>query len=107
MRVWDLPPHLLCRSHLLGEHREIHAVWSILTSGRSGYRKHPETRRWKGKLAALLKRHDAVAAEMQARGYRHLTPLDPQLAAGTAETQEEFVNTPEEQEEILRRKNCG
>ncbi len=31
MRIWDIPPKLLCRNHLLGEHRELHAIWSILT----------------------------------------------------------------------------
>ena len=24
MRIWDVDPALLCRSHLLGEHRELH-----------------------------------------------------------------------------------
>lgn len=30
MRIWDIHPSLLCRKHLLGEHRELHAIWSIL-----------------------------------------------------------------------------
>jgi len=31
MRIWDLPVKDLCKNHLLGEHRELHAIWSILT----------------------------------------------------------------------------
>ena len=31
MRTWDIPPEKLCRQHLLGEHRELHAIWSIIT----------------------------------------------------------------------------
>lgn len=75
MRVWDLPPRLLCRAHLLGEHREIHAVRTVIARGTPGYARHPETRRWVGKLPALARRHAAVAAEMRARGYRHASPL--------------------------------
>jgi hypothetical protein len=47
MRIWDIPPRALCRQHLLGEHRELHAVWAVLTQGKSGYSRHPETLRWK------------------------------------------------------------
>ena len=60
MRIWDLPPSLLCRQHLLGEHRELHGLWRILTENRQGYAHHPETRRWRGKLAALYQRHEAL-----------------------------------------------
>ena len=34
MRVWDVSPKELCRAHLLGEHRELHAIWTILTQTR-------------------------------------------------------------------------
>ena len=84
MRIWDLPPEQLCRAHLLGEHRELHAVWVVLTEGRAGYRIHPETRRWEGRLAALHARHEALVGEMQKRGYRHASPLDRRLATGSA-----------------------
>jgi hypothetical protein len=43
MRIWDISPKRLCRNHLLGEHRELHAVWSVLTKGKKGYARHPET----------------------------------------------------------------
>ncbi len=106
MRIWDLEPARLCRAHLLGEHRELHGLWSILTEGKRGYRAHPETRRWEGKLAALFARHEALVEEMQRRGYRHASPLDARLATGES-VQREYVDAPAEQWRILRGKRCG
>ena len=106
MRIWDLPPERLCRQHLLGEHRELHAVWVILTRGKKGYADHPEVRRWRGKLKALFLRHEQLVEEMKARGYRHRSPLDRSFAVGR-ETQDEFVDPIPEQECILRAKRCG
>jgi len=75
VRVWDLDPSVLCRQHLLGEHREIHAIFSILYNGKKGYRNHPEVRRWEGYLQALRIRHDRIAGEMVERGYRHASEI--------------------------------
>lgn len=106
MRIWDLDPALLCRAHLLGEHRELHAIWTVLTTNKKGYSKHPETLRWRGKLKALYARHDRLVEEMERRGYNHKTPLDKKLATGNS-TQEAFVHTPTEQREIIRKKDCA
>ena len=105
MRIWDLPPSELCRQHLLGEHRELHGLWNILTADKRGYRLHPETRRWEGKLAALYARHEALATEMGRRGYTHRSPLDARLASGSA-VQDAFVDPVPRQREILRAKGC-
>lgn len=105
MRVWDLEPEILCRKHLLGEHREMHAIWSVIANGKTGYSKHPETLRWVGHLKALYKRHEKIAAEMERRGYKHLSPMDKTLSTGKS-TQKQFVHTPEEQKQILKAKNC-
>ena len=105
LRIWDLPPQRLCRAHLLGEHRELHGLWNILTADKAGYRRHPETLRWEGRLAALYARHAALVAEMEARGYRHASPLDERLATGRA-AQDVYVDTPEAQVELLRAKQC-
>jgi hypothetical protein len=105
VRIWDVPPEILCRQHLLGEHRELHALWTIFTTGRKGYANHPETRRWRGKQAALFARHDELVAEMGRRGYRHNTPLDPSLATGCT-IQTEYVDSPDQQRVILRAKGC-
>ena len=105
MRVWDVPPEELCRKHLLGEHRELHGLWNIITQNKRGYSKHPETLRWYGKSKALLKRHDELVAEMERRGYKHNTPLQLELATGS-EFQLEFVDSIEEQRRLLKDKHC-
>jgi hypothetical protein len=105
MRIWDIEPARLCRKHLLGEHRELHGLWNILTLNKRGYRHHPETMRWVDKLAALYERHEALVAEMRRRGYQHRTPLDAALAVGSA-VQNTYIDAPARQEEILRAKEC-
>jgi hypothetical protein len=106
MRVWDIPPDKLCRNHLLGEHREIHAIWSVLTKGKRGYSRHPETLRWKGKLKALYARHEKLVKEMCKRGYEHRSCLDPSLAKGKGK-QGKYTDPPGQQVKILRNKKCG
>jgi len=106
MRIWDLPPRRLCRQHLLGEHVELHAIWSVLTKGKKGYALHPETLRWKGKLKALQRRHERLVVEMTRRGYRHASPLDRRLATGSG-VQRAFVDSVPAQIRILRKKGCS
>jgi hypothetical protein len=106
MRVWDVEPVCLCQNHLLGEHREIHAIWSILTQGKTGYSKHPETKRWEGKLGALYRRHEENVAEMKRRGFNHNSPLDSALATG-GKTQDIFVDSIQKQKKILKNKGCN
>ena len=106
MRIWDIPPDKFCRNHLLGEHRELHAVWSIITNGKKAYANHPEITRWRGRLKALYLRHEELVREMKARGYKHHTPLDPVLATGEG-VQSVFVAPYEEQIRILQEKECG
>lgn len=105
MRVWDISPQNLCRNHLLGEHREIHAMWSVITQNKIGYSQHPETKRWKGKLKALYLRHEKIAFEMQKRGYVHKSSLDKRKATGKKE-QDIMINSIEEQMQILKKKKC-
>lgn len=105
MRIWDLPPKILCSKHLLGEHLELHCIWTILTEGRKGYSHHPETLRWKGKLKALYNRHDELVKEMKSRGYNHKSDLDKSLATGKTK-QDIFLQTPKEQIGILKIKSC-
>ncbi|MDD3274670.1 MAG: pyrimidine dimer DNA glycosylase/endonuclease V [Candidatus Omnitrophica bacterium] len=106
MRIWDIPPEKLCRNHLLGEHRELHAIWNILTLGNKGYCRHPETLRWKGKLKALFLRHRKLVNEMKARGYCHYSDLPAGLAKGK-KNQDKFVDSVEEQLRILKNKRCN
>lgn len=105
MRIWDVPVEDLCRKHLLGEHRELHAIWTIITKDKKGYINHPETKRWVGKLAALYKRHEKEVFEMGKRKYQHKSPLDEKLIIGES-SQHVFVNTLAEQRQILKNKDC-
>lgn len=105
MRVWDVSPSILCRKHLLGEHRELHGLYNILALDKKGYRNHPETKRWVGKLAALYARHEKLVKEMKKRGYNHLSPLDKKYAKGK-KTQREYVDIPSKQLKLLKTKPC-
>lgn len=105
MRIWDIPANKLCTKHLLGERSELHGLWNILTQNKSGYSRHPETLRWKGKLAALYLRHEELVIEIKKRNYQHKSVLDSVFAAGLS-IQEQFVNTYDEQLQILKDKGC-
>ncbi|HSX09131.1 MAG TPA: pyrimidine dimer DNA glycosylase/endonuclease V [Candidatus Saccharimonadales bacterium] len=105
MRIWDLSPTILCRKHLLGEHRELHSIWTVITQHKKGYAHHPETLRWIGKLKALANRHEQLVKEMKKRNYRHHNELDLSLATGDAH-QTTLIHTLAEQKQILRDKHC-
>jgi hypothetical protein len=106
VRIWDLDTSILCDRHLLGEHRELHVIWSVITTGKRGYARHPETLRWRGRLAALYERHEDQVSEMHSRGFRHASPLDAALATG-ARRQTDFVDEPSDQHLKLRGRGCG
>jgi hypothetical protein len=105
MRIWDISPEKLCRNHLLGEHRELHAIWNILTQSKKGYAQHPETLRWKGKLKALYLRHEKLVRQLRFRGYQHHSVLSEKLAQGQSK-QNIFVDSARKQVLILRNKKC-
>jgi hypothetical protein len=105
LRIWDVEPEKLCHRHLLGEHRELHAIWNIITGNKKGYSKHPETLRWVGRLKALYRVHENIVNEMKKRGYAHKSPLDKNLATGSP-VQNVFVDMPEIQIEVLKSKQC-
>jgi len=104
-RIWDLEPALLCTKHLAAEHRELHGVYAVISQGKKGYSKHPETLRWIGKLGALKVRHDRLKDEMTARGWKHKTELN-EVPSGERYEQNEMLITVDEQKELLRSKGC-
>jgi hypothetical protein len=105
MRIWDITPDKLCRNHLLGEHSELHAIWSILTNSKKGFAYHPETLRWRGKLKALYLRHEEIVDEMKKRGFNHKSPLNSDFAIGKS-VQKDLVDSVEDQIKLLRNKKC-
>lgn len=105
MRIWDVSPGYLNRQSLLGEHRELHGLASILINGKTGYSHHPETVRWVGCLSGLVRRHDWLAAEMRLRGYHDRSPLDD--GNPRHRWPATFVTMPSQQFDLLRTKYVG
>jgi len=106
MRIWDLKPSQLCAKHLAAEHRELHAIWSVLTQNKNGYAKHPETLRWKNKLAALYQRHEQLVREFKKRDWKHYSPLNKKLARGKI-IQDYLLDSIDKQKKILKNKPCA
>lgn len=72
MRMWMVPPEVLCRKHLLGEHVELHMFVGALNKQHSidGY-----VSRGMVEVQSITSRHEALALEMQRRGYNHTSSL--------------------------------
>ena len=72
MRMWMVPPEILCRKHLLGEHVEMHMFLAHLNKKRGiqGYLKNNclEPR-------SIFQRHEDLAQELTNRGYNHKSPM--------------------------------
>ncbi len=75
MRIWDINPGYLNDKSLLGEHVELHGLFSIVKNNKIGYSNHPETKRWVNFLGALNKRHELIVSEMNLRSFKHNSPL--------------------------------
>lgn len=102
MRVWDLHPGYLSRQSLLGQHAEIHALYSVLTGGGRGYSFHPETLRWQNHLDLLINRHDTTVKEMRLRGFNHASPLKSPGLASSGKAG--YVDPPARQVALLKEK---
>lgn len=77
MRMWQVNPKWMCHQHLLGEHRELHALAGTLLKGTSiqGYIDNNLV-----EVQNIIKRHEALVKEMTVRGYKHKSPMiDSQL----------------------------
>lgn len=76
MRQWHVPPEIMCREHLCGEHVEHHMLAGTLLRGRSvnGY-----LRKGLLEVMTLFERHDELVAEMLRRGYNHQSPMPEEL----------------------------
>ncbi|MBN2332975.1 MAG: DUF1722 domain-containing protein [Deltaproteobacteria bacterium] len=102
MRVWDINPGYLNRGSLLGEHRELHGIVSIITNGKKGYARHPETLRWVGYGWALRQRHTLLAAEMSLRGFTDRSPVVTE--DGQGRWPESYIDLPGRQFQLLAEK---
>jgi len=71
--MWMTDPEIMCKNHLLGEHRELHMLMGMLKKQTSmkGYLENNLF-----EPLAIKSRHDELVAEMERRGYNgHKTPL--------------------------------
>ena len=108
MRIWDIPCKKLCDKHLLGEHRELHAIWVYLTTSRgASYKKHPETLRWENNTNGLIKRHREQVKEFKSRGWQHASPLPfKSFRTKITSSKKRCINSIPEQIKILKSKSC-
>lgn len=102
MRIWDVNPGYLNDQSLLGEHRELHGIVSIIRNNKKGYSRHPETLRWVGFGWALRQRHRLLRAEMALRGFRDRTPVS--LRANRDNWPAVFIDLPDAQFGLLKGK---
>lgn len=102
MRIWDINPGYLNTQSLLGEHRELHGIVSVLINNKKGYSRHPETLRWVGFEWALMMRHELLVSEMKLRGYNHHSPIH--LSLNKALWPLDFIDKPYTQFDILKEK---
>ncbi len=106
MRVWDIHPGYLSNRSLLGEHSEIHALYSIISENKGGFSRHPETQRWTGYLRLLVLRHNLIIKEMSLRDFNHNSPLQlpRQIEENDQINQVPYIDLPSAQFEILRKR---
>lgn len=77
VRVWSgLNVEEFDDKHLLGEHAELHLIFSVIVNSMDGYSTHPEVKRFRGYLGYLFKRHEEQVKEMQKRNFNHNSPLE-------------------------------
>lgn len=71
-RMWMVDPKILCKNHLLGEHKEIHQLLGSIKRkiGITGYVKNNCV-----EVTSLVERHDILAEEIVRRGWNHKSPI--------------------------------
>lgn len=92
MRMWMISPDLLCDKHLLGEHLESHMVAGSLNKRRNleGFLRNRII-----EPGSVKSRHDALADEMEKRGFRHKSPMKNVPDLSYLETGAETTVDPE------------
>jgi len=102
MRIWDIHPGYLNRQSLLGEHRELHGIVSVITRHKKAFSRHPETLRWVKHGWALKMRHQQLSCEMALRGYHDRSPV--RMRSGRGEWPETYIDEPAKQFELIAEK---
>jgi hypothetical protein len=105
MRIWDIHPGYLNSQSLLGEHRELHGIISIIVNCKKGYSQHPETIRWAGHGWALRQRHKQLVCEMELRGFVDRSPVNTRSNKGI--WPKTYIDEPARQFQLLKEKYAG
>lgn len=104
MRQWNVPPKLMCRQHLLGEHLEVHMFVTNLREGRplNGFVANGLL-----EVHTLKKRHQQLVWEMKRRGYKHKSrlPAVPKQIRGKIDWKVNLRVLASRCEECRRRQN--
>jgi len=89
MRMWLVPPRVLCRWHLLGEHYEMHMFLG-------SYKKNTSLKGFinNGMLdpSCMLERHNVLVHEMYEREYEHDTPIEKDLCDALAKDYSDYTS---------------
>lgn len=75
MRIWGVDPSLMCKAHLLGEHREMHALISMVRLGTKQKQLEAHCRLQQVAIHEIYDRHEVLAQEISRRGWNHKTPM--------------------------------
>lgn len=85
--MWCVDPALLCRQHLLGEHKELHQlVGNIQAEHTNAVKGHAD--RGQIDTSRIATRHECLVDEMRNRGYNHNSPLEYDDSLGLGEIDE-------------------
>ena len=103
MRMWKVPPKVVCRRHLLGEHYEMHMFLG-------SYKKNISLKGFinNGMLdpSCMLERHEELVDEMSKRGYDHDSPIENELCLSLANDYKDYescVDVDENIKELIKR----
>ena len=100
MRQWMVPPQILCKKHLLGEHVEHHMFVGSINKG-IGIKGYINNNLLEPK--SLYYRHSLLVSEMIARGYNHKSRLPKVVMENVEPYEDHLINEQDAKEELLNR----
>lgn len=103
VRMWMVNPKVMCRNHLLGEHRELHMLMNHYIKKRysiSGFLKsnciQPKS---------IISRHNALVNEMKKRNYNHNSHL-PNYSIDYLPKEEQEFEIDRKKSALMLMKKC-
>jgi len=105
-RMWLVDTSILCKNHLLGEHKEIH---QLVGSLRKRTKLDGFVRNNLIEIRSIKRRHDELVQEMDKRGYKHHSELKDYCTDHLAPAVVEYrINVESSLQDLLNRcHRCG